>query len=59
MKMFKRLYTPKINLHVILHVVKQGSVIVHIENKTSFVKRIYLVVQTPYDVFCETNVRTS
>ena len=27
----KRLYTPKISLHVILHVVKQGPVLVHIK----------------------------
>ena len=51
MKMCKRLYTPKISLQVILHVVKQGPVLVHIKNKTLFVKRIYLVVRTSYDVF--------
>ena len=42
---------PKISLHVILHVVKQGPVLVHIKNKTLFVKRIYLVIRTSYDVF--------
>ena len=31
MKMCKRLYTPKLSPHVILHVVKQGPVLVHIE----------------------------
>ena len=51
MKMCKRLYTPKISSHVILHVVKQGPVLAHIKNKTLFVKRIYLVVRTSYDVF--------
>ena len=30
-KMCKRLDTPEISLHVILHVVKQGPVLVHIK----------------------------
>ena len=51
MKMCKRLYMPKISLHVILHVVKHGPVLVHIKKLAVVCETHLFGLRTSYDVF--------
>ena len=59
MKMCKRLYTPKISSHVILHVVKQGPVLVHIKKYDVVCETHLFGCTNILRCFCETDVRTS